>query len=406
MKRKLIDLSNQRAQLLQSAETALAANNTADYDSAMEQVGNLNTEIGRINDLIREQDRQILTQTPSAAEARDMAEERGNILMNGGSVTFSNLEVRRAINQITVATGSIVQPTGAPGSINDPVGSMVSSILDQVYVEDMTGLGSYEVPYVITETKATSGKLSETAGTAREGTADPVFGVSQFKPYEASVTQYVDRNIARLSPVAYYAKVQSLAMKALRRKLSELIVNGDGQPSPEMFGIKTAKNKAGGTIYETLSATAVDETLLDEMYFAYGADDSVGANARLYLTKRDLKALGAIRGTNEKKKLYTITSTPGDATSGIISDGGTVIPYTIVSSLTSLSTAKQTTSPIQTMLYGDPLNYTLGLFGDYSVRVDESVKAVERMHTILGDALVGGNLTADKGFVVATLPRT
>ena len=56
------------------------------------------------------------------------------------------------------------------------------------------------------------------------------------------------------------------------------------------------------------------------------------------------------------------------------------------------------------MVYGDPMNYELGLFGDYTVRVDESVKAVERMLTILGDAMVGGNLIVDKGFVVATLP--
>ena len=56
------------------------------------------------------------------------------------------------------------------------------------------------------------------------------------------------------------------------------------------------------------------------------------------------------------------------------------------------------------MLYGDPANYELGLFGDYTIRVDESVKAVERMTTILGDAFVGGNLVVDKGFVVATLP--
>ena len=57
------------------------------------------------------------------------------------------------------------------------------------------------------------------------------------------------------------------------------------------------------------------------------------------------------------------------------------------------------------MVYGDPLNYELGLFGDYSIRVDESVKALERMVAILGDAFVGGNLVVDKGFVVASLPK-
>ena len=58
------------------------------------------------------------------------------------------------------------------------------------------------------------------------------------------------------------------------------------------------------------------------------------------------------------------------------------------------------------MLYGDPANYELGMFGDFTVRVDESVKAVERMLTILGDAMIGGNLIVDKGFVVATVAKT
>ena len=405
MRRKLIDLSNQRQTQLTAAETALNAGNQADYTSAMEQVTNLNQEIDNIQTLLREQDRQVLEATPTAAEARDMAEERGNALIHGDSVTFSNLEIRRALNQITVATGTIVQPTGAQGSINDSM-AQVSSIVDQVYVEDLTGMGAYEVPYVITDLVADGGKVSTKAGTARPASTDPTFGVAQIKPYEVGVTQFIDRNISRLSPANYYAKVHAMAMRALRRKLSELIVNGDGQHTPDMFGIKTAKNKAGSPIFAELAATKVDENLLSSLYFAYGSDDAVGANARLYLTKADLKAIGDLRGTNEKKHLYTITPTPGDATSGTISDGGLVVPYTIVSKLTSLASSKQTSSKIPTMIYGDPLNYTLGLFGDYSIRVDESVKAVERMHTILGDVFVGGNVTVDKGFVVATVPST
>ena len=92
---------------------------------------------------------------------------------------------------------------------------------------------------------------------------------------------------------------------------------------------------------------------------------------------------------------------------GRIEDGGTSVPYCIVSALTPLSgsTASSSTA-IQTMLYGDPMNYELGLFGDYSIRVDESIKGVERMLTILGDAMVGGNIIRHKGFVVATLPKT
>ena len=42
---------------------------------------------------------------------------------------------------------------------------------------------------------------------------------------------------------------------------------------------------------------------------------------------------------------------------------------------------------------------------DFTVRVDESYKAQERLLTILGDVMVGGNLVVDKGVVVATVPK-
>lgn len=407
MKRKLIDLSDQRTQYLLAAEAALAANNVAEYDSAMEQVSNLNTEIKRVQTLLQEQERKILTKQPTPAEARDMAEERGNALMTGNEVKFTVNEVRRAIlNQVTLATGTIVEPTGAGSNIRDPLGNVVSSIVDQVYVLDLTGMGSYMEPYVISEIDANAGKVETLAGTARTPSADPTFGVAEIRPYELNVTTFVDRNISRLSPASYYDKIFGMAIRALRRKLAGRIVNGDGEASPVMYGIKTAKNKAGAAIYASQDISTIDVDTLDALYFAYGSDEAMGPSARLFLTKRDLKAFGALRGANEKRRLLEIAPDAGNPNTGTIRDGGVVIPYTIVSDLTSLTGTAPGAAAIQTMLYGDPLNYELGLFGDYSIRVDESVKAVERMCAILGDVLVGGNLIVDKGFVVAELPAT
>ena len=55
LKRKLIDLSNQRTQLLKDAEEALAAGDTAAHDAAMEKITNLNAEIQRIQNLVMSQ---------------------------------------------------------------------------------------------------------------------------------------------------------------------------------------------------------------------------------------------------------------------------------------------------------------------------------------------------------------
>ena len=406
MRNRLIDLGAQRAQHLQAAEAALQANNAAEYDAAMEKVSNLNTEMTRIKNLLDEQEREILKKQPSAAEARYMAEERGSRLMKGDEVKITALELRRAIlNSTTLATGTIVEPTGAGSLIRDPLGNQPSSIVDQVYVQDLTGMGSYLEPYVITEMTAKGGKVTTNAGKLRTASDSPTFGVAKISPYEMTVTDYVDNNISRLSPANYGAKIQSMAMRAMRRKVATLIVNGDGQSSPDFYGIKTAKNVAGSVIYATENVSAVNDGLLDTLFFAYGSDETIGQNARLYLSKADLRAIGKLRNS-DKERVFKVRPDGGNPNIGTIEDGGVIVPYTIVPDLTALSTSTAGSTAIQTMLYGDPLNYELGLFGDYTIRVDASYKAGERLLTILGDAMVGGNLIVHNGFVVATLPKS
>lgn len=416
LRQKLMDMAKERGDFLTSAETALKEGRQEDYDAAYEKVTNLNGEMSRIQALIQEQDRKALEgPAPGAAEVRDMAEERGALLMKGEPVTFSVNEIRRAVmNETTVttptgttlATGTLVEPTGAGSNIRDPLGNGVSSIVDQVYVQDLTGMGAFMEPYVISELEANSGKVETLAGTARAQSVDPAFGIAEIKPIELNVTTFVDRNISRLSPANYYDKISGMAMRAMRRRLAGFIVNGDNETSHVMHGIKTALNKAGKTIYATQNVSGVDVDLLDTLYFAYGSSSEMGPRARLLLTKQDLKALGALRGTNEKRRLLEITPDAGNPNTGTIRDGGMVLSYTICPDLTSLAGAAAGSTDLQTMLYGDPMNYELGLFGGYTVRVDESVKAVERMVAILGDAMVGGNLIVDKGFVVATVPKS
>lgn len=395
IRQKLYELTNQRSGLLQEAENALTANNQADYTAAMDKIANINKDIQDHQNLVAEQDRQILNAPPpSGSEAQDMAHERATALLRGDAVTIPVNEVRRFLyNQTTLATGTLVEPVGAGSTINDPVGNVVPSIVDRVRTMNLTGLSAYQEPYVITELDAKGGKVEETAGKDRTASTSPTFGVAQINPYELSVTDYVDRNISRLTHADYYGKIYSMALRAMRRELAKLIVNGDDPGTPTFFGITNAKNKAGATIYATQSlGSAVDVNTLDELYFAYGSDEMLGGQARLLLTKPTLKALGKLRGTNEKRRLLEIAPDVGNANSGTIRDGGVVLPYDLVSAVSDTK-----------LLYGDPANFMVGLFGDYSIRVDESVKADKRLIAILGDAMVGGNLVVDKGFVVGTL---
>lgn len=414
MRRKMIDLMQQRAQLVEKAEALLKDGRREEYRAEMDKVAAMNTEIQDLQKLLEEQDRKFMEKPADPAEEKDKAAERGRALMKGQEVKFSVQEVRKALfvpgaveKSVTLATGTLAQPTGAGTNIRDPLGNGVGAIIDQVYVQDLTGMASYLEPYVISEFDASGADVATAAGTARTASSDPTFGVAKISPYELTTTSYVDRNISRLTPANYYAKTFAMAMRALRRDTVKMIFNGDGQSTNnDMFGIKTAKNVAGSTIFSTLNVTAVDADLLTNLMFAYGGDEELGGNCRLYLNKADLLALGKLRGTNEKRRLFDIVPDAGNPNTGTIREGGTIVPYSIASNLTALSSSSAGSSAIQTMVYGDPMNYELGLFGDYTVRVDESVKAVERMLTILGDAMVGGNLIVDKGFVVATVAAT
>ncbi len=414
MRRKLTEKLQERTALLEKAEGLLQEGNREEYRTQMDAVKAMNGEIEEIKSLIQEQDRKFMEKAPDLAEERDKAAERGNLLMKGQEVKFSALEVSKALflsqhaaeKSVTLATGTLAQPTGAGTNIRDPLGSGVGAIIDQVYVQDLTGMSSYLEPYVISEFDASGADVATAAGTARTASGDPTFGVSKISSYELTTTSYVDRNISRLTPANYYAKVYAMAIRAMRRDTVKMIFNGDGQSTPDMYGIKNAKNMAGNPIFATVNVAEVGPDLLTDLMFAYGGDEELGGNCRLYLNKKDLQALGKLRGTNEKRRLFDIVPDAGNPNTGTIRDGGIIVPYSISSKLTALSASTAGASDIQAMVYGDPTNYELGLFGDYTVRVDESVKAVERMLTILGDAMVGGNLIVDKGFVVATLPKT
>ena len=413
MRRKLNEKLQERTALLEKAEGLLQEGRREEYRAEMDKVHNLNGDIEDMKGLIAEQDRKFMEKAPDLAEERDKAAERGNLLMKGQEIRFTSREVAKALflpksveKSVTLATGTLAQPTGAGTNIRDPLGIRVGSIIDQVYVQDLTGMSSFMEPYVISEFDASGAKVSTAAGTARTASGDPTFGLAKIAPYELTTTNYVDRNISRLTPANYYAKVQAMAIRALRRSAVARIFNGDGQATSDMYGVKTAENTDGDAIYATLEVDGVDADLLTELMFAYGGDEELGGNCRLYLNKVDLLALGKIRGTNEKRRLFEIVPDAGNPNCGIIREGGTIVPYSIASDLTALTGANAASADVPTMVYGDPANYELAMFGDFTVRVDESIKGAERMLTILGDAMIGGNLIVDKGFVVATLPKT
>lgn len=389
---QLNDLLSTRASLLDAANAALSGGNTTEYHANLDKAKAMNAQIDDLKAMVTEFDRYDIAHAPTYGSDRHDLEEMGKALAAGERADFRPRDVLQAIRTNSVNfSGSLVAPTGGSSQINDGTRTQVSTLVNQVRVETFDGLNAWEEAYLKTMLTATDGKPATVAGTARTEST-PVWKRAKLMAHEVQTTAFVDRNIARLSPADYAGKCQEYALKALLRKVNELICNGDSATAPsEVFGIINAKNTDSEAIFATAAdVTATDADTLRALVFGYGGDEEVAANARLILSKKSLDAFGKVKiKTGDNRKLYEITQA---GNTGTIKEGGLIVPYTICSSIGD-----------STLAYGDPYTYLLALFGAYSIRVDESVKAVERQVAILGDVLCGGNLTADGGFLVASL---
>lgn len=414
LEKMLEDKQTARAQ----AMTEMAETDDKDVRAAqLSLINKIDTEISGLNEVIEEARANEGTPVDPDLEVRanpmpagglnpvndigskpdNDAEKRAKAFAESGRLTIAGADAR----SILLSTGSLAKPTKVSG-INDAQNT-VSSIVDQVTVEDATGMGEDRVAYV---------KSIQGAGVATDGTAstpsDPVFRVAAIKPFLVDTLSYVSREIRKQTSLNYSQKVEECAMQALRTKAGKLIIGGNGSTEP--YGIINAVNteETPEPIYDTLevSANTIDDKTLRKIVFAYGGDENIGSNAILYLNKADLIAFGDVRGSNEKKAVYEIIPDGSNPNTGIIKDGGLSVKYCINSECKALTGSTKGTAAIKTMVYGDPTNYKLDLFGDYEVRVSEDYKFGERLLAILGEVMLGGNVICEKGFVVVTLAGT
>lgn len=385
MQKRLLEIEARKAELRAEIDGA-SAERLAEITTESETLFTEETELRNKMDLTSK-----LGKVENKPEERKMGEERLNNFKETRQTKIGATELR----SVLLATDGIVKPTKVNSDIKEPFNT-VSSLVDQVMTEDATGVGAHKVPYVDSWQSADK----KTDGTAQSG-SDPVFKSAAINPFLCAVTTYVSRELSKQTPVVYEAKVQKGALIALRNKLNAWLVSGAG--STEILGIYNAVNtdSSPASMIATLDMTsAIDSKTLRSIVFAYGGDENLGANARLFLNKKDLVAFGDVRGTNEKKAVYEIVPDAANPNTGFIKDGGLAVPYTICSNVTSYADATGTSGGVKTMIYGDPANYELDLFGDYEIRVSEDYKFAEGLLTVMGEVMVGGNVTVKNGFVV------
>lgn len=313
------------------------------------------------------------------------AATRANNFAQEHRMSITTDALRRSL---TLSGGSIAQPTRVSG-IN-PAQNEVSGIIDMVYTVDANGMGKDSVAY---ELSGMDANIKEDDGTA---TADgtPTYGIAEISPVLISTIGYVSRNIQRTTPLNYQSRTSDAALKALRKKVSRLIVTGDpATATPEITGILKA---AAILSSSDITISAIDAKTLRTIALSYGGDDNVEGGGVLLLNKKDLIAFGDIRGTNEKKAVYEIEFAPGSTTVGTIKDGGLAVTFCINNALAALADA---TAGAYTMAYGKPLAYQLDLFGPYEIEVSRDYKFAEGLLAVMGEAMVGGNVVMKNGFL-------
>ena len=320
----------------------------------------------------------------------NVQEQRAQALKNESRFTMSGEETR----SVLISSGALATPTKV-GGISDPFSS-VSSIVDMVRVEDMTGCGAYKEAYMKAWQEADAG----TEGSAANN-SDPTYSVVNMKPEIINVITYVSKEIRKQTPLQYLAKVQEGAAIALKKKLAGWIVGGTGTNS--IYGIYNAIDTNNDSMIQAFNkSSAIDDKTLREIVFAYGGDDNLfgGVGVVLILNKKDLIAFGDVRSATTLQPVYEITPDGTNPNTGTIKDGGLIVKYVINADCAAFVDAEATENGTPTMIVGDPENYKVGLFGDYEILVSEDYKFAEGMLAVRGEVSVAGNVIKGKGFVV------
>jgi HK97 family phage major capsid protein len=314
----------------------------------------------------------IATFGEAREEGEDKAvEARAAKFAQSGKMVFDTEEQRAVL----MSSGDIINPTKV-GGINETLNS-VPSIINQVNVEDCKGMGAYKVSYVDGELAANDDTVEGEAIKA----SDMAFKYVEIKPVTIDVYTEISDKVKRQSPLQYQAKVEAAALKALRRKVAEYVTKGNAEGFKGIVNSELAKK---------LPALPLDEKFLRKVSLTYGGNNDIAQGATLYLNKASLITLGDVRG-DDLKAVYDITPNAANPNTGIIKDGGLSVPYTLNDNLAEGAT-----------IYGQPLNYTVGLFSDYEIKTSEDAAFQRDMIAIKGHVELGGAVCFKEGFIVTS----
>lgn len=335
---------------------------TKEADELNERSKELNTELTELDarsEVIKEEKSKIKVEK----EIRQMStvktdvELRAESLMNTGTMEMKAL----------LSTGQIATPT-AVGGVNG-LAEVGAGIVDDVKAVALTGNGAYKVAY-----KATNAAAAAVTDGQPISSTEPTFGVVTINPAEWGTLDTISNQVKKVSPLAYEAEVENSAVIALREYASDKII-----------AAVQASDLAGEL------TLAIDKDYLTGLLLSYTSIAGKG-EVVLYLNQTDLKALGAVRGTNEKRRLFDITFDPGTTKSGVISENGMACKFRVIDKLTT-----------GTQLFGQPKTIEMPMWDGYKIDTDEGGKYFEaNMIAVRGLQTANADLCAKNGMYVVS----
>lgn len=265
-------------------------------------------------------------------------EERANQLKETGKMEMRAL----------LSTG-VLTPTAVKQEIGE-LPEVMSSIVDDVNAFSLDGqAGAWAYAYRDTDGKAAK---VETEGDKLPG-AGGTFAKGEIKPETWAILDEISNQVKHFSPLDYEASVRNNSYLALRRyakhKITEAIVTDT-------------------TMVTKVADLQIDENFLRNLVLGFNSDESVAGGAKLYLTKKTLAKIGAIRGTSEKRALYEITFT--DENNGTIKEGGLSVNFSILSDLGDAS-IDGIEENADVLIYGQMKSVDMPLWGNYTIETDE-----------------------------------
>lgn len=285
----------------------------------------------------------------------------------------------REKRSVTVSSGTLLTPKHQGKEINDKF-TEVSTLIDEVTMDSLDGGESYQEAYV-----KSYGEGGQTDEAGNYVDAEPEFAYADINKVKVTAYAEITEEAEKLPAQDYVAKVEENMTIALKKKMVEYMLNGNGTKS--FMGIFSNETEITGDTDVTVDT--IDNTTLDEIIFSYGGPEAVEEDAVLILSKADLKAFSKVR-TDDGQKVYDI-----DVKNKTIDK----IPYIISSQCHPVSADDTDAGTYNCMAYGSLKNYKVTLFSDMEIKKSDDYKFKEGITAYKSSVMAGGNTVKLDGFV-------